>query len=250
MNIMIVDDEKHACDRLAQLVAEIPGCYVKACSQDGLDAVEKVDALDIDVVLMDIHMPVMNGLEAARHMNKSTHSPQIIFTTAYRQHAFSAFGVNARGFLLKPIVRRQLKEKLDQLQQPSATRYVREVGQNGRNRRSHIYCRIANQLELIALKDIIYFKSEQKYTLVRHTGGSHLIEETLKHLEHEFGDVLMRVHRNALVNRAYLKCMNRDDDQQVQLSLKCTDDKLQLSRRYVHRIRIYLKQFATQIGDV
>ena len=244
INIMVVDDEKHACDRLTQLVSEIPGCYVKACSYNGLDAVEKIDVLDIDVVLMDIHMPVMDGLEAARHMNKSINSPQIVFTTAYRQHAFSAFEVNAMGFLLKPIARYQLKEKLEQLQQPPAARCVREVGQYNRSHRSHIYCRIANQLELVPLEDIIYFKSEQKYTLVKHINGSHLIDETLKQLEQEFDSILMRVHRSVLVNKVYMKCLNRDDDQRLQLSLKCTNDTLHLSRRYITAVRTHLKQFS------
>ena len=243
MNIMIVDDEKHACDRLVQLVSEIPGCYVKACARDGLDAVEKANALRIDVVLMDIHMPVMDGLEAARQINKAANSPQIIFTTAYRQHAYSAFGVNARGFLLKPIVRYKLREKLDQLQQPSRVGYVKEPIPRRVKQRSHIYCRVANQLELVAVDEIIYFKSEQKYTMVKHVNGVHLIEETLKNLEYEFADILMRVHRNALVNKSYMQCLIRTDTQLAELTLKNTRDKLYLSRRYIHRVRSYLMQF-------
>ena len=244
MNIMIVDDEKHACDRLVQLVSEIPGCYVKACAQDGLDAVEKASALNLDVVLMDIHMPVMDGLEAARHINKTNHAPQIIFTTAYRQHAYPAFEVNASGFLLKPIVRGQLTEKLVRMQSQNTVRYVREAAPSPRERRSYIYCRIANQLELIAVDDIIYFKSEQKYTMVKHVNGSHLIDETLKHLEQEFNDILMRVHRNALVNKAYMKSLGYGKNKHVQLLLKCTNDSLALSRGYIHNIRTYLKQFS------
>ena len=230
INIMIVEDEKHACDRLVELVSQIPSCHVTACARNGLDAVEKVNALNIDVVLMDIHMPVMDGLEAARHMNRSANSPQIIFTTAYRQHAYSAFEVNAKGFLLKPIARCKLREKLDQLQQPDNGGYVREAMPQNKRRRSHIYCRVANQLELIAVDDIIYFKSEQKYTMVKHVNGTHLIEETLKNLEHEFRDILMRVHRNALVNKAYMQRLRRTNNQLAELSLKGTSDKLCLSR--------------------
>lgn len=246
MNIMIVDDEKYACDRLVKLVSEIPGCYVKACSRNGLDAVEKVDALDVDIIFMDIHMPVMDGLEAAMHINKIANPPQIIFTTAYRQHAFSAFGVNAKGFLLKPIMRHQLRDKLKQLQPSPTVRGVREVGQYNRNCRSHIYCRIANQLELIPLEDIIYFKSEQKYTMVKHINGSHLITETLKQLEQEFSGMLIRVHRSTLVNKVYMKCLYRDDDGKLQLGLKGTNNILYLSRRYSTAVRTYLKQFTTK----
>lgn len=249
MNVMIVDDEKHACDRLAELVAEIPGYYVKACSQDGLDAVKKVDTMDIDVVLMDIHMPVMDGLEAAKHMNRSAKSPQIIFTTAYRQHAFSAFGVNAKGFLLKPIMRRQLKEKLAQLQKPRTAKRVQEASPSAH--RSRIYCRVANQHDLIAIKDIIYFKSEQKYTMIKHTHGMHLIDETLKQIEQEFGDILIRVHRNTLVNKSYMQYMKQDDRKRTWLGLKCISDKLYVSRNYITQVRGYLKQFSiSQIGNV
>ena len=244
MNIMIVDDEKHACDRLIKLVSEIPGCYVKACAYNGFEAIEKASALDIDVLLMDIHMPGMDGLEAARHINKNANSPQIIFTTAYRQHALSAFEVDAKGFLLKPITRHQLREKLEQLRRPGVVRYVKEGRLYDRSCRSHIYCRIANQLELVSLEDIIYFKSEQKYTMVKHIDGSHLISETLKDLEQEFGSILMRVHRSALVNKDYMKSLSRDDDQRLLLRLKCTNDTLHLSRRYITGVRTYLKRFS------
>jgi len=244
---MIVDDEKNACERLSQLVSEIPGCYVQACAYDGLDAVRKADALELDVVLMDIHIPAMNGLEAARHMKKSNHPPQVIFTTAYRQYALSAFEVDAKGFLLKPVARRQLREKLDQLQQKPAVRYVREARPN--NRRSHIYCRSASHLELVALEDIIYFKSEHKYTKVRHIHGSHLIEESLKQLEHEFSDFLIRVHRNALVNKDYMRSMEHEDRKQARLGFKCTDDTLPLSRRYIPIVRAYIRRFAKVEDD-
>ena len=244
INILVVDDEKYACDRLIQLVSEIPGCYVKAYAYDGLDAVEKADVLDIDVVLMDIRMPVMDGLEAARQMNKKANSPQVVFTTAYRQHALSAFDVNARGFLLKPIARYQLREKLEQLRQPDIVRGVKEVAPYNRNHRNHIYCRVANQLELIPLEDVIYFKSEQKYIMVKHIEGSNLIDETLKDLEQEFSDTLMRVHRGALVNKIYMKSLSRGDDHRLWLRLKCTSDTLRLSRRHISQVRTYLRQFS------
>ena len=251
LNIMIVDDEKYACDRLEQLVNEIPGCYVRACSQNGLDAVEKVDVMDIDVVLMDIHMPVMNGLEAAQHLNQSPKSPHIIFTTAYRQYALSAFEVNARGFLLKPVMRDQLKEKLYELEklnrseQSTKTRYVREVGEYKNDSRRHIYCRIANQLNLVSLEDIIYFKSEQKYTMMKHINGSHFINETLKNLESEFKATIMRVHRNTLVNKVYMKSLIQDRERQIFLHLKCTGDVLPVSKRYATDVRKYLRLFSS-----
>ena len=199
---------------------------------------------------MDIHMPLMNGLEAARCMSGKPNSPHVIFTTAYQQHALSAFEVNAQGFLLKPINRRQLEEKLNRLRQPKLARYVKEVGQYQSDRRDYIYCRIANQLELVALEEIIYFKSEQKYTLVRHVNGSHLINETLTQLEHEFNDIMMRVHRCAIVNKTYMKSLSRDSRLRLQLSLKCTPDKLLLSRRYITRVRDHLKQFSIALPNV
>ena len=250
LNIMIVDDEKYACDRLEQLVNEIPGCHVRVCSQNGLDAVEKLEVMDIDVVLMDIHMPVMNGLEAARHMNKNSKSPHIIFTTAYRQYALPAFEVNARGFLLKPIIREQLKaklyelEKLDKSKRSAKTRYVREVGEYKDDSRRHIYCRIANQLSLVSLEDIIYFKSVQKYTMLKHINGSHFISETLKNLESEFKTTIIRVHRNTLVNKVYMKALIQDQRRQMYLHLKCTGDTLLVSKRYAPNVRKYLKLFS------
>ena len=245
INIMIVDDEKHACRHLADLVSEVPGCNVIAFSHNGMEAVHKVDTLNVDLVLMDIHMPGMDGIEVARHMNKCGHPPKIIFTTAYRQHALSAFEVDAKGFLLKPVMRRQLNKKLLELQYGSR-RAVREP--SVKKHRSYIYCRHGKRFDLIALKDVIYFKSQNKYTLIKHTDGMNLIDQTLKELEEEFSESLIRIHRNALVNKDYMKSLENDGYKRVLLGVKGTSMKLHVSRRYIPKVRRYLRQFSTKSG--
>lgn len=243
INVMIVDDERHACSRLADLVEEVPGCKVIACSHNGLEAVRKADILEIDLVLMDIHMPGMDGIEVARHMNKCKQPPQIIFTTAYRQYAFSAFDVDAKGFLLKPVMRHQLGRKLKEIQRSS----VNEVHEPPvQKQRSHIYCQSSGRLDLIALKDVIYFKSENKYTLVKHLNGVNLIDDTLKELEEEFADTLVRIHRNALVNRNYIKSLEPGAEKRMLLGLKETNRKLYVSRRYIPKVRRHLKHFSNK----
>ena len=242
MGVLIVDDDKSACERLSRMVGDTPGCCVVGHAGNGFDAVRKVDELDVDVVLMDIHMPGMDGLEAAYHIGHTERPPRIVFTTAYVQHAFAAFGLDAAGYLLKPIMRERLSDKLEQLR-GRHTLGVREPPPPGKKTRSHVYCRVGKALELIAIKNIILFRADHKYTVVHHTAGRNLIDDPLKYLEQEFADRVIRIHRNTLVNKAFIKSFEKDAGGRVLVSLKDFQSKLRVSRRHVANIRDFMKQF-------
>src|SRR5713101_1727041 len=128
MRILIVDDEKLARDRLRELLMEIGGHVVVGEAMNGAEAVEKTTELNPDVLLMDIRMPGMDGLEAAMHLMSMENPPSVIFTTAYDQHALDAFEVNAVDYLLKPIRRDRLANALTKAHKRT-TKQAREIHQ-------------------------------------------------------------------------------------------------------------------------
>src|SRR3990167_1960040 len=112
MRVLIVDDDKLARDRLRELLNDIGGYTVVGDAMNGAEAVEKSAELNPDVLLMEIRMPGMDGLEAAMHLMGMDHPPSVIFTTAYDQHALDAFEVNVVDYLLKPIRKDRLANAL------------------------------------------------------------------------------------------------------------------------------------------
>ena len=241
LSVLIVDDDKSACERLSRMVGDTPGCCVAGHAGNGLDAVRKVDELGVDVVLMDIHMPGMDGLEAAYHIGHAECPPRIVFTTAHVQHAFAAFGLDAVGYLLKPVMRERLNDKLEQLRSLRPLT-VREPSP-AKKTRSHVYCRVGKTLELIAIKNIILFRADHKYTVVYHTAGRNLIEDPLKYLEQEFADRIIRIHRNMLVNKAFIEGFEKDADGHVYVVLRDFQPRQLVSRRHAPKIRDFVKQF-------
>ncbi len=241
MKILIVDDEKPARDRLRRLINGLDDYEVIAEARNGNEAVELAEQFEPEIVLLDIRMPLMDGLEAARHMVKADNPPAIIFTTAFSDHALEAFETHAVDYLLKPV-------KIDRLQQALAScirlnraqtrERVQQLGEN--EVRRHICARVRGNLVLIPLQDIYYFHAEQKYVTVRHTGGEVLIEEPLKTLEQEFSEDFHRIHRNALVRIDRVGGMKNNPDGH-QIFFNDIDDKMEVSRRHLPGVRKILK---------
>lgn len=244
MNILIADDESAACEHLSCMIESLPGCYTVGHAANGIEAVYKAYDLDIDVVLMDVRMPRMSGLEAARHISEFEKPPAVIFTTAYSEHALEAFEAHAFGFLLKPVQPHKLSATLEHLQHHSAhANKVAEPAVLGSGENSYICCRIRRGLDLIALNRIIYVKSTNKCTTIHHLQGFSLSEQPLKVFEEEFGDRLLRVHRNALVNRAYVSGLERGKNNLYSVILRDSNERLEISRRHLPQIREYLQTF-------
>lgn len=244
MNILIADDEPAAREHLSAMIKTMPGCYDVGHASNGIEAVYKAYDLDIDVVLMDIRMPRMSGLEAARHISEFERPPAVIFTTGYPEHSLEAFGVHAFGFLLKPVQPRKLSEVLEHLQHHSASaRKVAEPAVFNAAEDSYVCCRVSRGLDLMALNRIIYFKANNKSTTIHHLQGYSLSEQPLKVFEEEFGERLLRVHRGALVNRAYVEGIEQSEDGDHSVILRDSDEKLEISRRCLPVIREYLQSF-------
>jgi two-component system, LytTR family, response regulator AlgR len=235
LRVLIVDDEAPARERLRSLLAELDEADVVGEAVTGEQALERTIELAPDVVLLDVRMPGIDGIEAARHMNVLEQPPAVIFTTAYDEYAIKAFDAQAVGYLLKPIRKEKLAAALAQ-----ANRLTRPQLQKLGNKtecRSHIAARHREGLRLIPLDEVQFFFAEQKYTTVRHLKGEDLIEDSLRALEDEFGSTFVRIHRNALVNVRYLERIERNADGQYFVRLRGCEAPLQVSRRMASELR-------------
>jgi len=241
MKILIVDDETLARERCAELLNDIPDCCVIGHAVNGRDAVEQAIALQAEIVLMDIAMPVMDGLEAARHLQQIDNAPSVIFCTAFDEHALAAFDAAAIDYLVKPIRKERLQLALERARAQragvaSANRIIAPV-----KRRTHLSASLRGSLRLIAIEDIYYLQADEKYVVVHHARGEDLIEESLKSLELEFSDIFLRIHRNCLVSQSEFLELRRDNDGSVQAILRHGKVALEVSRRCVPILREQLK---------
>jgi two-component system response regulator AlgR len=237
LKVLIVDDEPPARERLRSLLAEIADVEVIGEAVNGHEALQETHDLAPDVVLLDVRMPGMDGLEAARHLNVLEEPPAVIFTTAYDQYAVEAFDAQAVGYLLKPVRKEQLAASLARAGRVTRAQLQRLAAAAGEERRSHIAARHREGLRLIPIEEVQYFLADQKYTTVRHVNGEDLIEDSLRLLESEFGAAFVRIHRNALVGVKYLERIERNADGQYFVRLRGCEAPLQVSRRMAGELK-------------
>jgi two-component system response regulator AlgR len=238
VRVLIADDEPLARQRLRDLLDEIGGHEVVGEAANGRDACEMADALQPDLVLLDIAMPVLDGLEAAQYLSRFEPAPAVVFCTAFDEHALAAFDARAVDYLVKPIRRERLAEALER-----ARRYTGERAADvalalpRASQRSHLCARLRGSLRLIPLDDIYFLQAEEKYVVVHHARGEDLIEDSLKALETEFGERFLRIHRNCLVARSELQELKRDTEGRVHARLRHVEPLLEVSRRCLPQLR-------------
>lgn len=236
--VLIIDDEPPARERLRRLLGELGDIQVAAEAGTGVEAVRLAGELHPDVVLLDVRMPGMNGLEAARHIALLPEPPAVVFTTAYDAYAVDAFDAQAVGYLLKPVRAEKLGAALRRAARLAGAQLARiAAGDPQRTARTHVAARLGDQVRLIPVPDIYYFAADQKYTTVRHQGGSDLIEDSLRTLEDEFATQFVRVHRNALVSVNRLAAIERDSQGQCHVVLRDINERLAVSRRLASELR-------------
>lgn len=236
--LLIVDDEAPARDRLESIVGDLPGWHSLGGCASGAEAIGRVEREQPAVVLLDIRMPGMSGIETARHLARLPAPPAVIFTTAYDQYALEAFDSRAVGYLLKPVRRERLESALAHAARLSDA-LLSELGRRspGFERRRHIAARVRDELRLIPLDAIHYFQAEQKYVSVFHAGGETLIEESLKQLEEEFPDLFVRIHRSVLVAVAAIEALEKDTAGGYHVRLRGPGPSLPVSRRQVTELK-------------
>lgn len=246
MNILIVDDEPLARQRLIGLVQELNGFEACGNASNGKDALRLAQELKPDVVLLDIRMPGMDGIETAHHMNRLSKPPAIIFTTAFSEHALTAFETHAVDYLLKPIKQERLSDALKaaaRLTKPQLEQ-IRHIDEEAKVR-THICVKTRGSLELVPIESIRYFLADHKYVTLRTDDHECLIEESLKSLENEFEQMFTRIHRNALIADQYMSGLEKNSEGHCVITIQGIDDRLEISRRHLPHVRKKLKNLAT-----
>lgn len=239
MRLLIVDDEQLARDRLSRMIGDFAGHEVVGEARNGIEAVRFAAEMQPEVVLLDIRMPGMDGLEAARHIAEFEEPPAVIFCTAYGEHALEAFDLQAVGYLLKPVRKDNLETALTKAQRVNKAQLAALASEE--SRRSHIVARTRKGIELISVDDVRYFQADQKYVTVRHGEGEIIVDDTLRELETEFADLFIRVHRNALVAARFIEGLDRGSDGHYRIRMRDVEESLDISRRHVSAVRKFIK---------
>lgn len=251
LKILIVDDEAPARSRLRELLgdlrAEVPNVVVGE-AENGLVALRMIESAAPDLLLVDIRMPKMDGIELARHLAKLEQPPAIVFATAYDAYAMEAFDLNAVDYLLKPVRAIRLAAALGKarLLRPPAADVLAALQPEGR---SHLSCHERGRLLLVPVADIIYLKADLKYVTARTREREYLLDESLTHLEAEFEVRFIRLHRSVLVARDAIVGFERssDDDSETHWLALVRDvpERLPVSRRQWPLVKNYAKQLSS-----
>lgn len=245
MKILIADDEKLARLRLNSLIAECGDIFqVAAEAKNGVEALQKWKQTQADVLLLDIRMPELDGLQVARELLKFENPPAVIFTTAYDSHALQAFEANAIDYLLKPIRKDRLLTALQKAQIfKQAQIQLLQKTLPSEKRRTHLCVQVAGDLHLLPVDDILYFHADQKYVTARTRTKEYLLDDSLKALEEEFADLFLRIHRSALVSLRHIEELHKQDDGQVLVKFHDFTETLTVSRRLVAKVKACFKDF-------
>lgn len=248
LRVFIADDETPARERLkellADLAAELPTEVVGEAA-NGLEAVERLPASRAQVLLLDIEMPGMRGLEVARHLAGLELAPAVVFVTAHDRHAVEAFELNALDYLLKPVRAARLAAALKKASAagpPPREQLAKAAAQA----REYLSVTERHRIVLVPVRDIVYLRAEMKYVTLRTRAGEHLVEEPLVALEREFAQAFVRVHRNCLVARSAVRGFERaggaEEEPHWNVVLDGVPERLPVSRRQWSEVRALVKE--------
>jgi two-component system, LytTR family, response regulator AlgR len=248
IRVFIADDETPARERLKELLQDIAGelpNLVAGEAANGVEALERLPASGAQVLLLDIRMPGMDGLELARHVAGLDQAPAVVFVTAHDKHAVEAFDLNALDYLLKPVRAARLAAALKKAAGAGAPRRE-SLARAAGGPREYLSVAERNRIVLVPVRDILFLRAEQKYVTVRTRSREHLIEESLIALEREFTGAdlpypFVRIHRNCLVARAVIRGFERtgggEEEAHWQVVIEGLPERLPVSRRQWPTVR-------------
>ncbi len=213
---LIADDEQPARDRLRKLLAEhADQIELIGEAQDGLECREMIDRLKPDLVFLDIQMPGLTGFEV---LQQTSHSPVVIFCTAYDEFALQAFETNSIDYIVKPVKAERIRksiEKLDSLKHHSDKQELLRlienyISQAPKKEITSIPVKLGDRMLFVKIEDVTYFSAEEKYVTI-HTrdGKTYLCDLPLKSLEEKLSDGFLRIHRSLLVNVSRIREINK-----------------------------------------
>jgi two-component system response regulator AlgR len=237
VKILVVDDEALARERLLRILRSLqPGaqCTEAASGQEALQLVESVGS---DLVLLDIRMPGMDGIEVATHLDTLENPPAIVFCTAFDEYALQALQHQAVAYLLKPVREVELARALGAAGRVNRLQLASLRQGQLDSPRSHVCSQTHRGLETMPVEDVRCFMAEQKYVVARSAERELLLQESLKELEGEFGDRFIRIHRNALVSRPHILGLQKEGDGSWSVELEGLAERAAVSRRHLAAVK-------------
>lgn len=254
---LIADDEPLLRERLRGMLQRLwPELAIVAEARNGREAVELFDEHTPQVVFLDVHMPGLNGVEAARSIARRA---QVVFVTAYEQYAVTAFEQGAIDYVVKPFDEQRLADTVQRLRQRLGTggaapaaddrleaaieKMSAELRRQAPAQRQAgwlqwIKASVGNSVRLIPVEQVAYLRSDEKYTLVVWEGGEALIRRTIRELADELDpECFVQVHRSVIVNLHQVAQVVRGPNETADVHIKGRSELLPVSRSYVHVFR-------------
>ncbi len=251
LKTLIVDDEALARSRLRTLLRDCtsPAADVVAEASQGAEAQQHLATMALDLVLLDVHMPGVDGIEVARALRSRNDAPAVVFVTAHATHAVTAFELDAVDYLTKPVRAERLQQALQKverflkerraLQAPAASPEAAAAPET-------VLIQDRGRAERVPLSEVLYLKSEFKYLTVRTATRSHILDGSLNEFEERYPNRFLRVHRNALVARSAIRALEKYDDGEDAegwaLRLDAIPEPVAVSRRQLAAVREVLKE--------
>ena len=235
MKILLVDDESLARERLVRLLKKIQPEALCIQASNGMAALEMVNTEAPDLILLDIRMPGMDGIEVAMHLRQLEQPPAIVFCTAFDQYALAALQHQAMAYILKPVREAELATALAGAARVNRLQLAALRGDD--KGRSQVSSQTHKGLETMPVSEIRCFVAEQKYVTAVSPEQELLLPDTLKDLEEEFPDRFLRVHRNALVSVAHISRLQRDESGSWLVELEGVEYRPAVSRRHLSAVK-------------
>jgi len=239
LKVLIVDDEALARSRLCTLLGDCTDPHAEVVGEAGnaVQAMEQLQRMPCDLVLLDIHMPGVDGIALAANIQQMPAPPKVVFVTAHAEHAVHAFDLEAVDYLTKPVRLERLQLALQKVQRQRSAGEVAEAAGGIES----LLIQERGRSERVALADVIYLKAELKYITVRTAEKEHIFDGALSDLEQKYAHLFVRVHRNALVARRRVRAVEKHNDpvegEGWTVRLDGVDERLAVSRRQLAAVR-------------